>query len=60
MESDLTDEELLVAYVAYSRASENWILDSSCMFHMTPNQDRFSTYEHVYKGVVLMGNNALL
>ena len=39
-------------------ASENWILDSSCTFHITPNQDLFSTYKHVHKGAVLMGNNA--
>ena len=25
---------------------------------MTPNQDWFSTYEPMYKGVVLIGNNA--
>ena len=41
-----------------SRASENWILDSSYMFHMTPNRDLFSTYEPIHKGVVLMGNIA--
>ena len=34
-----TDGELLVALDADSRASENWILDSSCTFHMNPNQD---------------------
>ena len=41
-----------------SRASENWILDSGCMFHMTPNWDWLSTYEHLHKGAVLMGENA--
>ena len=25
---------------------------------MTPNRNWFSTYEHVHKGVILMGNNA--
>ena len=25
------------------------------MFHMTPNRDWFSTYEHVHKGAILMG-----
>ena len=58
MESDQTDRELLVASNADSRASENWILDSGCTFHMTPNRGWFSTYKHVHKGVVLMGNNA--
>ena len=27
------------------------------MFHICPNQDWFSTYETVSKGVMLMGNN---
>ena len=40
------------------RAGENWILDSGCTFHMTPNWGWFSTYEPMHKGVVLMGNNA--
>ena len=48
----------MVASDADSRASENWILNSSCTFHMTPTQDWFSTYKLVHKGVVLMGNNA--
>ncbi|KAG8498774.1 hypothetical protein CXB51_005214 [Gossypium anomalum] len=34
-------------------------LDSSCTFHMSPNQDWFTTYETVSEGVVLMGNNTL-
>ena len=58
MESDKTSGKLLVASDADLRVCENWILDSSCMFHMTPNRDWFSTYEPVHKGVVLMGNNA--
>ena len=43
---------------AYSRASENWILNYGCTFHMTPNRDWFFTYKPVHKGAVLMGNNA--
>ena len=58
MESDQTNGELLVESDAYSRGGDNWILDSGCTFHMTPNWDLFSTYEPVYKGVVLIGNNA--
>ena len=58
VELDQTDGELLVASDADSRASENWILDFGCKFHMTPNPDWFSTYEHMHEGVVLMGNNA--
>ena len=48
----------MVTSDADSRAGENWILDSGCTFHMTPNRDWFSTYEHVHKGAGLIGNNA--
>ena len=58
VESYQTDGELLVVLDAYSRAGENWILDSGYRFHMTPNRDWFSTYKPVHKGGVLMGNNA--
>ncbi|KAG8485682.1 hypothetical protein CXB51_019024 [Gossypium anomalum] len=49
--------ELLVASVNDSKVSEEWILDSGCTFHMSPNQDWFTTYETVSEGVVLIGNN---
>ncbi|KAG8493126.1 hypothetical protein CXB51_010660 [Gossypium anomalum] len=55
---DYSDGEILVASVNNSRVSEEWILDSGCTFHMSPNQDWFTTYEIVSEGVVLMGNNA--
>ena len=47
--SNQCDGDLLVACDAHSRASENWILDSGCTFHMTPTQDWFSTNEPVHK-----------
>ncbi|KAG8501671.1 hypothetical protein CXB51_003833 [Gossypium anomalum] len=52
------DSKLLVAYVNNSKVSEEWILDSGCTFHMSPNRDWFTTYETMFEGVVLMGNNA--
>ncbi|KAG8478421.1 hypothetical protein CXB51_028187 [Gossypium anomalum] len=55
---DYSDGELLVASVNNSKVSEEWILDSGCTFHMSPNRDWFTTYETVSEGVVLMGNNA--
>ena len=58
METDHSDGELLVASDGDSKARHDWILDSGCTFHMTPNRDWFSTYESVPKGAVLMGNNA--
>ncbi|KAG8474474.1 hypothetical protein CXB51_031434 [Gossypium anomalum] len=56
---DYSDGELLVASVNDSKVSEEWILDSGCTFHMSPNRDWFTTYETVSEGVVLIGNNAL-
>ncbi|KAG8480706.1 hypothetical protein CXB51_025391 [Gossypium anomalum] len=47
-----------VASVNDSKVSEEWILDSGCTFHMSPNRDWFTTYETISEGVVLMGNNA--
>ncbi|KAG8498693.1 hypothetical protein CXB51_005074 [Gossypium anomalum] len=55
---DYSDGELLVASVNDSKVSEEWILDSGCTFHMSPNRDWFTTYETVSECVVLMGNNA--
>ena len=57
VELDQTDEELLVASDTDLRAGD-WILDSGCTFHMTPNRDWFSTYKLLHKYAVLMGNNA--
>lgn len=35
-----------------------WILDSGCLFHMTPNKAWFDTYEKVATRSVLTGNDA--
>ncbi|KAE8688972.1 hypothetical protein F3Y22_tig00110945pilonHSYRG00013 [Hibiscus syriacus] len=40
------------------KASEEWILDSGCTYHMFPNREWFVTYKVVSVGIVLMGNNA--
>ncbi|KAG8497073.1 hypothetical protein CXB51_008352 [Gossypium anomalum] len=55
---DYSDGELLVASVNNSKVSVEWILDSGCTFHISPNRDWFTTYETVSEGVVLIGNNA--
>ena len=57
-EGEYSDGEFLIVSDGDSKPCEDWILDSSCMFHMCSNRDWFSTYEVVFKGVVLMGNNA--
>ncbi|KAG8503716.1 hypothetical protein CXB51_001714 [Gossypium anomalum] len=54
---DNSDGELLVASTNDSKVSEEWILDSGCTFHMSPNRDWFTTYEMVSEGVVLMKNS---
>ncbi|KAG8502420.1 hypothetical protein CXB51_000378 [Gossypium anomalum] len=55
---DYSDGKFLVASVNDSQVSKEWILNSGCTFHMSPNRDWFTTYETVSEGVVLMGNNA--
>ncbi|KAG8490246.1 hypothetical protein CXB51_015516 [Gossypium anomalum] len=55
---DYSDGELLVTSVNDPKISEEWILDSGCTFHMSPNRDWFLTYETVSEGIVLIGNNA--
>jgi len=40
------------------RSKNEWILDSGCTFHMSHNREWFTTYEPVYHGLVLMGNDA--
>ncbi|KAG8485411.1 hypothetical protein CXB51_021801 [Gossypium anomalum] len=55
---DYSDGELLVASVNDSKVNEEWILDSGCTFHMSPNQGWFTTYETVSEGIILIGNNA--
>ncbi|KAG8503622.1 hypothetical protein CXB51_001566 [Gossypium anomalum] len=55
---DFSNGELLVASVNDSKLSEEWILDSGCTFHMSLNQDWFTTYKTVSEAVVLIGNNA--
>ncbi|KAG8498844.1 hypothetical protein CXB51_005680 [Gossypium anomalum] len=48
---DYSDGELLVASINDFKVSEEWILDSGCTFHMSPNRDWFTTYETVSEGV---------
>ncbi|KAG8496765.1 hypothetical protein CXB51_007998 [Gossypium anomalum] len=54
---DYSNSELLVTSVNNSKVSDEWILDSGCTFHMSPNRDWFTTYETMSERVVLMENN---
>lgn len=46
-----------VLTVSEEMCCDEWILDSGCLFHMTPNQEWFDSYKKVDAGKVLMGNN---
>ena len=39
------------------RSNDKWILDTGCIFHMSPKRDWYTTYDSVNGGSVLMGNN---
>lgn len=42
-----------------SGCHKEWILDSSCSYHMTPYKDLFILYRLVNDGTVYMGNDQL-
>ncbi|KAG8491299.1 hypothetical protein CXB51_014566 [Gossypium anomalum] len=44
---DYNNGELLVTSINNSKVRAEWILDSGCTFHMSPNRDWFTTYETV-------------
>ena len=44
--------------VSTDLSKDDWILDSGCTHHVTPNRKFFSTYEPIDGGDVLMGNDA--
>lgn len=43
--------------VSKTEGSSEWILDSGCSFHMTPNRQWFQDFETIKGGKVLLGNN---
>lgn len=40
------------------KPDKDWILNTTCIFHMCPNRDLFLTYETIFKCVVVMENNS--
>ena len=54
--NDNDDGHVLVATYGY-KDSDEWILDSGCTFHMTPNKTFFQTYETIDGENVTTGNN---
>ena len=58
METDHIDGDLLITFDGNTRVGDEWILDSRCMFLVTPKRDWLATYELVPKDTMVMGNNA--
>lgn len=54
-EEDYESSEALAVTQQDSR--REWILDSGCSFHMTPNKDWFESLQMSHEGSVLLGNN---
>ncbi|GJW03442.1 retrotransposon protein, putative, ty1-copia subclass [Tanacetum coccineum] len=50
--------DVLVVFAGCVKTNDEWILDSACTFHMTPNKDWFINYEPTKGGSVLMGDNS--
>ena len=48
-----------VLLVTDDQARGNWVLDSSCSFHMCPNKNLFLNFEAYDGGVIVMGNNTI-
>ena len=46
-----------VLVVSINDTDKNWIMDSSCSFHMTPNKGWFETLNEFDGGQVMLGNN---
>lgn len=53
----MSDGDFLTISDVESKHEKDWILDSTCAFHMYPNKDLFTTYETFYKCVVIVGTN---
>ena len=43
--------------IIVTKSSDEWILDSKCSYHKSPNRDWFSTYQLMDGRMVLMVNN---
>lgn len=46
-----------VIMVSFSVNNGEWVLDSGCTFHMSPNIYSFVLYKKVSSGKVMLGNN---
>ena len=56
-QADKGYESAEVLVVTTKHSDRQWIMDSGCSFHMTPNRGWFETFEENIGGDVLLGNN---
>lgn len=56
-EASVASDDYEVLAITDTRAGKEWILDSGCSFHMSPNKDWFETLNLAPEGVVLLRNN---
>ncbi|KAH9782240.1 hypothetical protein KPL71_008811 [Citrus sinensis] len=55
-----TNFETAEVFIATKEKTQGqWVLDSGCTFHMSPNRNYFTTYQSCDGGMVLMGNNSV-
>lgn len=50
-------ESFYVLFVTIEKCVNEWVLDSSYIFHMCPNKKWFRELNKGYHGKVLLGNN---
>ncbi|XP_031260601.1 uncharacterized protein LOC116118767 [Pistacia vera] len=48
-----------VLVISEGKTSEEWMLDSGCTYHMTPNREWFSSFQPLDGEKVMMGNNVV-
>ncbi|KAE8708956.1 hypothetical protein F3Y22_tig00110332pilonHSYRG00622 [Hibiscus syriacus] len=56
-EHDANDSDISLVASSTTFHSDEWILDSGCTYHMSPNREWFSDLVELNAGVVYMGND---
>lgn len=51
------DAEILCVGDDYEDTSDQWVLDSGCIYHMCPHKEWFCSYKNIEGAQVLLGNN---
>lgn len=53
-------ENVLYMTVANAQPRDEWILNLGCSYRICPNRDKFTTYQSVNDGTILIGKNIQL